>query len=450
MKAIPKAGRDPLPDLASFLEPFATLVRRSESRQSMERYVTGLLADVSRKTASDLGRALPGTSAQRLQELLTNTAWDPEEMNATRHAIMQERACVGGGVLIVDDTGFAKKGAHSVGVGRQYSGTLGRVDNCQVFVTVHYVDPVFDWPVNGRVYLPKAWCADKARRAKAHIPETIRFQTKGAIALDLIDQAGLAPAAVVADAGYGDQPTFVDGLEARGLAYVLAVPRKAMFRLAEEVDADAGGEEVPPYGGQGRPKRPTTLADRVAPRTAEALVDALPPGAWRTVAWRGTTRGALVKSCARVRVYRTGARGAHTASQGWLVAERPLPGRGGDHKFYLTHGCDELTLEALMERAHVRWVIERFYQDAKGELGLDEYEGRLWSGLHRHVALVMLAHSFLTLQQAYGPDVRAGPHSEDMAVDDTSLLPRGFPPSGAQKHARAQAGRYQGTVPASY
>lgn len=449
MRTIPKAGIDPLPDLASFLQPFATLVRRSESRQSMERYVTGLLADVSRKTASDLGRALPGTSGQRLQEMLTNTAWDFSEMDAIRISLMQKKASVGGGVIIVDDTGFAKKGTNSVGVARQYSGTLGRIDNCQVLVTLHYVDTVFDWPVNGRVYLPKTWCDDAERRAKARIPETIAFQTKGAIALDLLDASGLRPAAVVADAGYGDQPAFLDGLEERSIPYVVALSRKQMFRCADDVHADPGTDVFPQRTGMGRPRRAETLTDRVESHTVEALREALPEEAWKTVAWRDGVSGPLVKSCARVRVFRTGSRKAHIQTEGWLVFERPMPGRGGDYKYYLAVGCESLSLEALMERAHVRWVIERFYQDAKGELGLDDYEGRLWSGLHRHVALVMLAHSFLTLQQAYGPDVRGAPHYGTIAASGASLT-RGFPPCGSPEHGRTTSGPAQRSVPAGH
>jgi SRSO17 transposase len=445
---IPKAGLAPLPELARFLEPFAALVRRSESRQALERYTTGLLADLPRKTASDLGRTLPGTSGQRLQEMLTNTAWDPAAMDNQRIAMMRERASVGSGVLIVDDTGLPKKGKHSVGVTRQYSGTLGRVDNCQVLVTLHYVDHVFDWPVSAQLYLPQGWCKDSVRRKKARIPEEIAFQTKGAIALDLIEGSGLTPAAVVADAGYGDQPAFLDGLQEKGIPYVVRTPLTTTFRLADAVHADPGTEEERPWSGRGRPPKPVTLADRVAPLSAEALLGGLPEDAWRPVAWRrGSGGGALIKSCARIRVFRTRQRGRHTPVEGWLFGERPLPGRGGEAKYYLAVGCEELSLEALMERAHVRWVIERFYQDAKGELGLDDYEGRLWTGLHRHVALVMLAHSFLTLQQAYGPEVRDGPAGGDGAEPETSL-PRGFPPSGTPQRGRAAARSVGRTLPA--
>ena len=445
--AIPKAGPEPLAELRAFLGPFGALVRRSESREALERYTTGLLSDLSRKTASDLGRALPGSNGQRLQEFLTRTAWDPAAMDRLRIEHMLAHASVGDGVLVVDDTGFAKKGTRSVGVARQWSGTLGRVDNCQILVTLHYVDRVFDWPVRARVYLPEVWAKDRVRRRKAQVPKRVPFQTKGEIAVDLIDEgraAGISPRAVVADAGYGDQPSFVDGLERRQLPYVVGVRLTQRFRLAEAVEADPGDGPPRRYSGRGRPRKAPTLGDRVPAREARALFEALGEGAWRRVAWREGTQGPLVKECARVRVFRSGLRGKHLpASAGWLFAERPLRGHKGDQKFYFAWGLDPLGLEELIELAHIRWVVERFYQDAKGELGLDDYEGRLWSGFHRHVALVMLAHSFLTLRQTYGPELleRSPPGEAEDTPASAPPPARGFPPTGPQKRRRAAKGR---------
>ena len=154
---------------------------------------------------------------------------------------------------------------------------------------------------------------------------------------------------------------------------------------------------------------------------ARAILDDLPGQAWSQAAWRGGTQGALVQECARVRVYRCGHRGKHIPSSGWRIGERPLEGHAGDRKQYFVWRLDESGLEELMGLLHVRWVIERFYQDAKGELGLDDYEGRLWPGLHRQLALVMLAHCFLTVQHSYGAAV-IGRNPPPPA--------RGFPPSG--------------------
>jgi len=440
--AVLKAGLEPLVDLGAFLEPFGELVRRSESREAMERYATGLLADLDRKTAAGIGGALPGTNAQRIQEFLTNTAWDVAEMDRLRIQHMIQHAAVGDGVVVIDDTGFPKKGRHSVGVARQYSGTLGRVDNCQVLVTAHYVDRVFDWPVTGRLYLPQSWATDSERRGKARVPDEVGFHTKGRIGLRLLDQgrgAGLEPRAVVADAGYGDQPSFLDGLEERGIPYVVGVSQNTHFRLADEVASDPGDPPPPPYSGRGRPPKASTLEDRVRPREARKILKGLPEEAWEIVAWRNGTKGRLAKRFARVRAHRTAARGKHLPHPGWLIGERPLPGRKGDPKFYFAHELDECQFPDLIDLTHLRWVIERFYQDAKGELGLDDYEGRLWHGLHRHVALVMLAHSFLTLRQTYGPEeTERGPPQADEDPNRSSSAPpaRGFPPGGSAEHFR--------------
>ena len=254
-----KVGPRAPADLAAFLRPYASLVSRGQSRHAMERYTAGLLADIPRKTASDLGRGVAGTNGQRLQEFLTNTEWDSREMDLLRVQYMVTQASLGRGLQIIDDTGFAKKGTHSVGVARQYSGTLGRVDNCQVLVTSHYVDGSFDWPITARLYLPEGWTQDQLRLRGAKVPAGTFFQTKGEIALELID-AGIAAAvpteAVLADAGYGDQPQFLEGLEARGLPYLVGVASSTRFRLARDVEEDPGEQPAPPYQGRVDPDGP--------------------------------------------------------------------------------------------------------------------------------------------------------------------------------------------------
>ena len=448
--AVMKAGPGPLQDLGRFLKPFASLVRRAESREALERYTTGLLADLPRKTASEMGRALPRTNGQRLQEFLTRTTWNPEAMDHLRIQHMMAHASVGEGVQVIDDTGLPKKGGHSVGVARQYSGTLGRVDNCQVLVTSHYVDRVFDWPITARLYLPDRWAHDPQRRVRAQVPQDVPFRTKGKIALELVDRgldAGIPTRAVVADAGYGDQPVFLDGLEARRLPYLVGVASSVRFRRAEEVDDDPGAAAPPPYQGRGRPRRAQCLEDRVPSHEASELVAQLPEESWQTIAWRVGTKGALVKQASRLRVYRVGYRGAALATRGWLLGERPLPGHQGEVKYYFGWGLDDLDLEGLLELAHCRWIVERFYQDAKGELGLDDYEGHRWHGFHRHVALVMLAHCYLAVQRSYG---EAGPRPPPVAPEASAAqVPapvRGFPPSQPRQHRRTPSSRARAAV----
>lgn len=360
-------------------------------------------------------------------------------MDRLRIAHMSAHARSGAGALIFDDTGLAKKGDASVGVARQYSGTLGRVDNCQVLVSSHYVDRAFDWPVNARLYLPRRWCEAPQRLAKAQVPPGTGFQTKGEIALELFEhalEAGLTVGAVLADAGYGEQGAFLDGLEQRRQPYAVAVARNVHFRDAGTVAAEPGDPLPVPRKGRGRWRKASRLAGRGPTQSAAALLAAQPARAWRRVAWRQGHKGALTRQFVSIPVYRSGPRGKHLPSRGRLIGERPCPGHRGEGKYYFAWGLDAMPLPELVALIHVRWAIERFYRDAKGELGLDDYEGRRWPGLHRHVALVMLAHSYLALQRAYGS---TEPPPDEAASPQPAPGPGGFPPTDAQEHQRPAA-----------
>lgn len=414
--AVPKASPDALPEIAEFLAPYLAVFRRRESRESVERYVTGLLTDLPRKNCDTIAAAVAGTSTERLQHLLTDAEWDVgalEEQRVRRLA----GASPPGGILVLDDTGLPKQGKHSVGVARQYSGTLGKIGNCQVVVSAEYVADAparsapLHWPAGAQVYLPRAWAEDAERRRRARIPEQVPFRTKPAIALELLDQArrwGVPFRVVVADAGYGDNPNFLDGLEARQVHYVCGVERTFGVRLPVEVQAAARAEEPPPRCGKGRPKLPRPAALY----TAEAVIAALPETTWQTITWREGTKGALRKQFVAVRVHRAtgnpsvgpyGRSASHgrmsTGAVGWLLAERPVPGEEGERKWYYANLPDDTPLQRLVELAHARWVIEQFYEEAKGECGLDDYQGRRWDGFHRHLALVMLTYSFLVTQR---------------------------------------------------
>src|SRR5918911_204103 len=223
-----------LPELQEFLGSFQVRFRRPEGADALERYTTGLLTELPNKNCDTIAQAVPGTSEQRLQEFLTNMQWDEDDLNGQRVHKMVAEATLGDGVLVLDDTGFAKQGKASVGVARQYSGTLGKVGNCQLAVTCCYTDPGASWPVAVRLYLPKAWGEDSERRCKARVPAEVPCQTKPEIALTLLDQArawGVPHRCVVADADYGDNPNFLAGLEARQEVYVVAVRTDFAVRL---------------------------------------------------------------------------------------------------------------------------------------------------------------------------------------------------------------------------
>src|SRR5258708_7081831 len=200
---IPHAPAATLPELDEFLRPFQVHFARSEGPRALERYLTGLLTERPNKICATLPQVVPGTPEQRLKGLLTAMVWDHDDLNRQRVRSLLTLKSEGDAALVFDDTGFAKQGSCSVGVQRQYSGTLGKVGNCQVSVNCHYAERTIAWPVASRLYLGKEWAHDPARRQKAKVPQDVEFQTKPAIALDLLDQAdswGVPYACVVAAA----------------------------------------------------------------------------------------------------------------------------------------------------------------------------------------------------------------------------------------------------------
>lgn len=425
-------------ELEAFLRPFYFLLRRSENRRALERYVTGLLSDLPRKTASDMGRGLAGTNGQRLQEFLTRTTWDPVAMDRLRARHLVAHASLGDGVLVLGEIVFPKAGTESVGVARQYTRSLGRRANCQVVIVAHYVDRVFDWPVGARLFLPETWTADAARRDRAKVPAAVQFETKGEIALTLLDDVrtvGVPATTVVAAGEFAADPAFFEGLRARGVSFIVEVDAAAPFR-----------QQGPGWPG---------VADGVT--DVRAIVDAVPGEAWRRVAWREGPGAPRVKEFAFVRAMAGWAEAADGAG-GWIVGERAVPGHPGGraHYFASAAGGRGLVPEAggsgkvpvpeavarfgptspprrarLVALAHLPRMIERFDREARAVLGLDHYEGRFWTGFHRHLALVMLAHAFLTLRTAYcegpSPGARRRPR------------PAPFPPVAAEEPPGAVA-----------
>jgi SRSO17 transposase len=359
-----------LPELKAFLGALAVRFRRPEGAEALERYTTGLLTELPNKNCDTIAQAVPGTSEQRLQEFLTNMPRDEEDLNRQRVRKMVGEATVGEGVLVLDDPGFPKQGKASVGVARQYSGTLGKVGNCQVAVTCCDTDPQATWPVAVRLYLPQAWADDPERRGNARVPGEVTFQTKPETALTLLEQArawGVPHRCVVADADYGDTPHFLAGLEARQERYVVGV--RTDFRVSGE-------------------RKATGPVQR-----ADALLQALPRWQWRTVRWRQGTQGWLRKKFVAVRCWRIPSDGQRHV--GWLLGERATRGQPEERKYDWSNLPAPATLEELAGYAHRRYAVEQFHEEAKGALGWDQYQGRLWPGVHRHAVTGMLAYSFL-------------------------------------------------------
>jgi SRSO17 transposase len=380
--------------------------RRPEGRAALERYTTGLLTELPNKNCETIAQAVPGTSEQRLQEFLTNMPWDEEDLNRQRVQKMIAEASLGDGVLVLDDTGFPKQGKASVGVERQYSGTLGKVGNCQIAVTCCYTDSQATWPVAVRLYLPKAWTDTPERRAQARVPTAVTFQTKPEIALALLDQArawGVPHRCLVADADYGDNPNFLAGLETRQEPYVVAV--RTDFRVSIGSTASS----------------PVWRADE--------LLHSVPRWQWRTVRWRRGAKGWLRKKFVAVRSWRVTSQGQRYP--GWVVGERATQGQPEERKYYWSNLPTETTLAELAGYAHRRHAIEQFHEEAKGELGWDQYQGRVWPGFHRHAVTVMLAYSFLVWleQRQQGRPKRSG------RPGDPFSPPPGAPPQDAPRSA---------------
>ena len=298
---------------------------------------------------------------------------------------------------VVDDTGIVKDGRHSPGVKRQYSGTLGKIGNCQVTLSVHAVGERGTLPLGWRLYLPEEWCADELRRARAKIPAAIAFETKAQLAGSLVEQAAgwqipLAP--ILADCAYGDDTRFRSTLEARELEYVLAVSAKVSVYGPETTFT------VPEREGRVGRRRSVARPDQ-KPESVRALARRLPAKAWKTVPCRTAPAGAEVSSrFAFVRVVAT-----HPVRndnlpprEEWLIIEWPEDAEAPSD-YWLSNLPEDEPRERLARLARLRWTIELDYRQLKGELGLDHYEGRSYLGFHHHTALVTCAHAFLTLER---------------------------------------------------
>jgi SRSO17 transposase len=402
---IPHAPSTPLPELAEFLAPFRVHFQRSEGPQALERYLTGLLTEHPNKNCDTIAQVVPGTSEQRLQGLMTTIDWDEDDLNRQRVQTMLRLPTEGDGVLIFDDTGFAKQGRCSVGVARQYSGTLGKTGNCQVAVNCHYAERTTAWPVATRLSLPKDWADDADRRQKAKVPEDVAFRTKPQIALELLDRAkdwGVRWACVTADADYGDNPNFLEGLERRRQRYVVAVRADFVVTPSRRV-----GEA----------------------RRADALVRNQAARSWHSVTWREGSRGWMRGKFVALRGWRVTSSGRPRA--GWLIGEDASDGK---RRYYWSNFGPEVALERLVEYAHRRHWVERYHEEAKGLLGWDQYQGRLWRGFHRHAVSVMLAYSFLIWREWQQRQERARPGRPRRAFSPSagpaSRVPAGGPSPG--------------------
>jgi SRSO17 transposase len=380
--------------LEEFLVTMLASVGRSERRHHGSLYVQGLLLDGERKSIEPLAARVPGGNVQALQQFVGQSpwAWEPVRRLLAQH--MEEELLPAAG-WIIDDSGFPKQGKESVGVARQYSGTLGKVGNCQVAVAVHLATEAESMPLDWALYLPQAWTEDTERCDKAGIPHHTPFRTKIELALELIDHLlgwGLSHQPVLADAGYGNNTEFRQGLVDRQLHYVVGVESKTGVwekptrRVQPRPRASRGRPRRPHYRGQ-----PTGLRD---------LAAALPAESWRTLTWRqgsqGPQRGRF--AACRVQPAHGHVRDKPELELVWLLIEWP-PEAEAPTKYWFSNLPEEVSLRRLVRLAKLRWRVEQNYQQLKEELGLDHYEGRGWQGWHHHATLVCLAYAFLLLER---------------------------------------------------
>jgi len=395
-----------LQEVRGCLEAFAgemfEPMRRKDQRRWGECYLRGLMLDGRRKSIEPMAQRLEDGDEQCLQQFVNQSPWEWAPVRERLAKKMTE--AIGPEAWIVDDTGFPKFGRHSVGVARQYCGALGKVANCQVGVSVSAATDEASCPLDWRLFLPQEWDADAERRAKAHLPDDVRHAPKWRLALALLDELrewGLDPPAIAADGGYGDITEFRQGLEQRGLDYVVQA-KGATSAYAEQVKP-----QRPEYAGRGRPP---AARYREKPSSLKAL--ALQAGGERTaeVAWREGSRGELRSRFLSLRVrpanieLRRRAQGSELPAR-WLVCEWP-EGEPEPVKYWLSNLPAETELERLVHLAKLRWRIEHDYRELKDALGLDHFEGRSYRGWHHHTTLVSVAHGFLTLERQ-SPKVHA-------------------------------------------
>ena len=379
--------------LVQWLEPFETAFGHVAQRGAFRRYVLGLLSDSRRKSMSAMLERINDPGAyQSFQHFITNAPWTAARVWQQLRAVVPERT----GVLILDGTSFPKQGTHSVGVARQYCGTLGKVANCQVAVTVALWTGVRAWMLGAALYVPEAWLTDEQRRL-AKIPPTLRFQEKWRLALTLLHQvraAGFHVTAVLGDAEFGDNATLRRALHRAKLPYALGVSSTVtVFPGTPRLIAPAG------LVGRGRPRARRLLAPGVESQAVRALAAEQPAKAWRLITWRNGTNAPW-----QARFYARRVTPAHdwrehrVAPEVWLLCERDL-GTTPRTKYYLVDLPATAPLKALVHLAHQRWAIEQQYQELKDELGLDHFEGRSWPGWQRHVVLTAIAYAWLQAER---------------------------------------------------
>ena len=440
------------PELDRFLGRFAPLFGAEQNQTHARCFVQGLLHQGERRNSENIAQAIAGCNVRNLQAFVTTGAWRDEALLA------EMRGCVLGvladddAICNYDETGFPKKGSKSVGVKRQYSGTLGRTDNCQIGVFANYCSAKGHTFMDRRLFLPQEWADDPLRRAEAGVPAGVVFRTKPELALEMLAVAvdeGVPFRWVGGDSVYGDSPTFVRGVRQLGKWYVVDTSADARVWTEEPRVIPA---EQRPRPRRGRPCTQPVVVGQ--PRRVDEVIAALPVKAWRRVTVAEGSQGPRVYEYAEVWVWfsEEGLPGPEER----LLVRRSIA-QEPELKYHRSNAPAEVPLEKLAAVRGARWTVEEDIQSGKGECGLDEYETRGWVGWHHHTALSLLALAFLVLQkqrlgEKRGPnDSAGGPRSAGSPVGsacvghrrDSRVVPvaSGTQPAGRRQSSQAASCR---------
>lgn len=423
---------------AAYMDGLAQAAGHADRSIPLKNYCTGLLLPGERKSVEPMAARLAPHNVRRMHQslhhLVAAAPWNDEAvLDRALDSVLPAMLARGPVVAwVVDDTGFPKKGRHSVGVARQYCGQIGKQDNCRVAVSISVTTATSSMPVAFDLYLPEVWANDSQRREKAGVPAEVEFRTKPEIALAQIRRArerGIPEGVVLADAGYGTDTGFRTELTKLELRYVVGIQSTAtVWEPGKEP------KPAPRYTGKGRPPRLLQRDAKHQPVAVGQLALSLPAESWKTVTWRPGVKQKLRSRFAALRV-----RPAHRDywrsephAEEWLLIEWPK-NEAEPTKYWLSTLPAELSLTELVRMAKHRWIIERDYEELKQELGLGHFEGRGWRGFHHHATLCLAAYGFLVAERnRFSPSARVG-HLGLPAPD----LPPDFRPRGSRSSRAA-------------